>query len=79
MSSPKILLLLLQCSSVASHFHLAGRSLLAPTDFSFSHRHHEIFMIFFQRNSSPLFLITRSRSLSLIYVNVEIKITLKKT
>ena len=36
-------------------------------------------LIFFLRNSSPLFSITRSSSFSVIHVSVNIKITPKKT
>jgi len=52
----------------AAHFHLAGRQ-----QFSFSQLRYEIFMFFFQRNSSPLFSITRSSSFSVIHVSVNIK------
>ena len=49
----------------AAHFHLAGRQ-----HFSFSPRSYEIFMFFLPTNSSPLFLITRSSSFSVIHVSV---------
>ena len=52
---------------------LVGRSY-----FSFSHCHYEIFMYFFQWNSSPLFSITRSSSFSVILVSVNIKDNVKK-
>ena len=42
-----------------AHFHLAVR--------------YEMFMFFFQRNSSPLFSITRFSSFSVIHVSVNIK------
>ena len=51
-----------------AHFHLAGR-----WHFLFSRRCYEIFMFFFQGNSSPLFSITRSSSFSVINVSVNIK------
>ena len=35
-------------------------------------------MFFFQRNSSPLFLITRSSSFPVIHVNVDIKNNVEK-
>ena len=66
-----IFCLLCSCSLLfftAAHFHLAGRQY-----FSFSHRRYEIFMFFFQRNSSPLFSINRSSSFSVIHVGVNIK------
>ena len=52
----------------AAHFYLAARQ-----HFSFSHCRYEIFMFFFQRNSSPLFSITRPSSSSVIHVSVNIK------
>ena len=55
------------CVSVAGRWH-----------FSFSHHSYEILMFFFQRNSSPLFLITRSSSFSVIHVNVDIKNNVEK-
>ena len=55
----------------AAHFYLAARQ-----HFSFSHCRYEIFMFFFQRNSSPLFSITRPSFSSVIHVSVNIK---KKT
>ena len=57
----------------ATHFHRAGRE-----HFSFSHRRYKIFMLFFQRNWSPLFFISRSSSFSVIHVNVDIKIKSKE-
>ena len=77
MCSPKILLRVfivfafIFCTT--THFHLSGRKY-----FSFSHRRYEIFMIFFQRNSSPLFFITRSSSFSVIRVSVDIKNNVEK-
>ena len=54
---------------------LAGRE-----HFSFSHRRHQIFMFFFQRNSGiSLFIIAGSSCFSVIYVIVSSKITSKKT
>ena len=52
----------------AAHFHLASLR-----HFSFSHRCYEIFVFFFQRNSSPMFLITHSSSFSVIHVSVDLK------
>ena len=61
-------------SFTAAHFYrVAGR-----WHFSFSHHSYEILMFFFQRNSSPLFLITRSRSFPVIHVNVDIKNNVEK-
>ena len=57
----------------AAHFHLAGRQ-----HFSFSPRSYEIFMFFLSTNSSPLFLITRSSSFSVIHVSVGKKNNVKK-
>ena len=45
--------------------------------FSFSHRCYEIFMFFYQRNSSTLFSITGSSSFSVTHVSVEIKNNIK--
>ena len=47
--------------------------------FFFSAGHFSFFMFSFQRNSSPLFFISRSSSFSVIHVSVDIKIKLKKT
>ena len=47
-----------------AHFHLAVR--------------YEMFKFFFQRNSSPLFPITRSSSFSVIHVSVNIKNNVEK-
>ena len=50
-----------------------------PQHFSFSHRRYdEIFMFFFQRNSSPLFSITSSSSFSVIHVSVNIQNNFEK-
>ena len=57
----------------ATHFHLGGLK-----HFSFSHRLYKIYMLFFQRNWSPLFFIPRSSSFSVIYGNGDIKIKSKK-
>ena len=46
--------------------------------FSFSHRYYEIFMFFFQQNSSPLFFISPSSSFSVIHVSVDIENNLEK-
>ena len=56
-----------------AHFLLAGR-----WHFSFSHCRYEIFRFFFQRNSSPLFWITRSSSFSVIHVSVNITNNVEK-
>ena len=56
-----------------AHFLLAGR-----WHFSFSHCRYEIFRFFFQRNSSPLFSITRSSSFSVIHVSVNITNNVEK-
>ena len=77
MCSPKVLLLVfilfafIFCTT--THSHLAGRKY-----FSYSHRRYEIFMFFFQPNSSPLFFITRSGSFSVIHVGVDIKNNVEK-
>ena len=52
----------------AAHFHLAASISHFLTDA----------MFFFQRNSSPLFSITRSSSFSVIHVGVNIKNNVKK-
>ena len=57
----------------SAHFHLACR-----LHFLFSHRRYEIFMFFFLRNSSPLFSIIRSSSVSVIHVRVNIRNNVKK-
>ena len=43
-----------------------------------SHHRYKIFMVFFQRNWSPLLFISRSSSFSVIHVNVDIKIKSKE-
>ena len=53
-------------------------TLLASSISHFSHRRYEIFMCFFQRNSSSSFLITRSSSFSAIHVSVDIKNNVEK-
>ena len=57
----------------ADHFHLAGSK-----HFSLSQRLYEIFLFFFQRNSSSLLSITRSSSFSVIGVSVNIKNNFEK-
>ena len=48
--------------------------------FSFSHRRYKIFMLFFQQNSSPLFFISRSSSLSVQPRQVQrLKLSRKRT
>ena len=47
---------------------LAGRQY-----FLFSHRRYEIFMFFFQRNSSPLFSVTHFSCFSVIHLSVDKK------
>ena len=59
--------------SHTAHFHLDGR-----WHFLFSHRCYEIFMFFFQGNSSPLFSITRSSSFYVINVSVNVKNIVQK-
>ena len=65
------------CSSslffAAAHFHLNGSQ-----HFPFSYSRYKIFMFFFRRNWSPLVFISRSSSLSVIHVNVDIEIKLKE-
>ena len=51
---------------------------VSGTRVSFSQRRYEIFMFFFQRNSSPSFSITRSSSFSVIHVSVNIKNNVEK-
>ena len=58
----------------AAHFHLAGRQY-----FSFSHRRYEIFMFFFQRNSSPYFSITSFSFFPVTHLSVDIKNNVEKT
>ena len=48
-------------------------TLVAASISHFSHRRYKIFMLFFQRNWSPLFFISRSSSFFVIHVNVDIK------
>ena len=57
----------------AAHFHLADLQ-----HFSFSHRRYKIFMFFFQRKSSLLYLITCCSSFSVIHVSVDIKNNFEK-
>ena len=77
--SRKVLLFVFSLSFVffsftAAHFYrVAGR-----WHFSFSHHSYEILMFFFQRNSSPLFLITRSSSFSVIHESEDIKNNVEK-
>ena len=59
--------------SHTAHFHLDGR-----WHFLFSYRCYESFMFFFQGNSSPLFLITRSSSFYVINVSVNVKNIVQK-
>ena len=56
----------------AAHFHLGGR-------WHFSLPLYKNFHVFFQRNSSPLFFISRSSSFSVIHISVHIKILSRKT
>ena len=71
MCSPKLLVLefLFTFFFTAAHFHLA----MAASISHLSHRCYEIVMFSFQRNSSPLFSITRSSSFSVILVSVDIE------
>ena len=69
---------LCSCSVLFFHYRLFFTLLAAScwplTFLIFSrHRRHESFMFFFQRNSSPLFWITRSNSFFVIRVSVNIK------
>ena len=50
----------------AAYFHRVGHYY-----FSFSHCRYKVIMFFFQRNWCPLFFISRSRSFSVIHVNLE--------
>ena len=61
------------CFFTAAHFHFGSRQ-----HFSCSYRRYIIFMIFFQRNWSPLLFISRSSSFPVIQVNVDIKIQWKE-
>ena len=65
------------CSCSLLFFHCRSFS-PGRQHFSFSHRRYGIFMFFFQRNSSPLFSITRSSSFSVIHVSVNIKNNVEK-
>ena len=56
----------------AAHFHLGGR-------WHFSLPLFKNILFSFQRNSSPLFFISRSSSFSVIHVSVDIKILSRKT
>ena len=65
MCSPNILLLVFQFRIfflTTAHFYLAGFSLLTASFLLFPHRRYKIFMLFSQRNSSPLFFISRFSS-----------------
>ena len=48
--------------STDAYFYLAGFSLLTASFLLFPHRRYKIFMLFSQRNSSPLFFISRFSS-----------------
>ena len=74
--SPTILLLVFLFAFIFFHCH--SFSSCWPHDFSCSHRSYEILMFFFQRNSSLLFLITRSSSFYVIHVKVDIKNNVEK-
>ena len=67
------------CSCSLLFFHCRSFS-PGRQHFSFFHRCYEIFMFFFQRNSSPLFSNTRSSSFSVIHLHlgVNIKINVEK-
>ena len=62
----------------AAHFHFDGRSLLVASISHFPHHRYQIFMFFFQRNSSPLVLITHSSSFSVIHVSADVKNNVEK-
>ena len=53
------------------YFYLAGVSLVTASILLFPHRRYKIFMLFFLRNSSPLFFISRFSSFSVISVSVD--------
>ena len=59
-------------------FHCLSFSSCWPLAFLIFSRLHEIFFFFFQRNSSPLFSITRSSSFSVIHLGVNIKNNVEK-
>ena len=61
------------CFHVRFYEHCRSFLPCCPLHFSFSPCRYEIFMFFFQRNSSPLFSITRPSSSSVIHVSVNIK------
>ena len=50
----------------ATHFHPAGRQ-----HFSFYHHRYKILMLFLQRDKSPLFLVSRFSSFSVIQVSID--------
>ena len=68
----------MELSEVLTKSFVVRVSVAGRWHFSFSHHSYEILMFFFQRNSSPLFLITRSSSFSVIHVNVDIKNNVEK-
>ena len=61
------------CSCSLLFFSLPLIFILLAASISHFLTRYEIFFFFFQRNSSPLFLITRSSSFSVIHVSVDIK------
>ena len=68
----------MELSEVLTKSFVVRVSVAGRWHFSFSHHSYEIVMFFFQRNSSPLFLITRSSSFPVIHVNVAIKNNVEK-
>ena len=76
MCSPKILLLVFVVACIfftTAHFHPAGLSLLTASISDFLTSAMKFSCLFFQQNSSPFFLITRSSSFSVIHVSVNIE------
>ena len=59
---------------VPVHLFLTFIFTLVAASISHLHRRYKIFMLLFQRNWSPFFVISRSSSFSVFDVNVDIKI-----
>ena len=81
MCSPNILLLVFSFAFIfctAAQFHLASFSLLAARISHFLTAALKFSAFFFQLNSSPFFLITRSSSFSVIHLSVDTKNNVEK-
>ena len=59
--------------SCSRFFHCCSFFILLKLSLnSISYRRNKIFMLFFQRNSSPQFFVSRARSLSVMHVSVDV-------